>query len=228
MEAVLVGAPGSGGRTVGRALADRHGAQFVDLTGAPSGRFDELSGLRRAEEAAKRGSLSLIEAESASAVGEMLIDALPVATASLLIESGYIASLGSRLPRSNGHWTGSRGQSGWVSTKPAVNEATGDQQIPFTNNFPDFSQWSRGQVILPSATGTKKDFTEADRIFAEQKGWLKRNGEPNASASERYRMSKKLTWHHVEDGTTMMLVPTVIHGNTPHQGGASLLRGPGE
>ena len=51
MEAVLVGAPGSGGRTVGRALADRHGAQFVDLTGAPSGRFDALSGLRRAEEA---------------------------------------------------------------------------------------------------------------------------------------------------------------------------------
>ena len=51
MEAVLVGAPGSGGRTVGRALADRHGAKFVDLTGAPSGRADALSGLRRAGEA---------------------------------------------------------------------------------------------------------------------------------------------------------------------------------
>jgi 3-dehydroquinate synthetase len=51
MEAVLVGAPGSGGRTVGRALADRHGAQFVDLTGAPSGRVDALSGLRRAGKA---------------------------------------------------------------------------------------------------------------------------------------------------------------------------------
>jgi 3-dehydroquinate synthetase len=51
MEAVLVGAPGSGGRTVGRALADRHGARFVDLTGAPSGRFDALSGLQRAGDA---------------------------------------------------------------------------------------------------------------------------------------------------------------------------------
>lgn len=51
MEAVLIGAPGCGGRTVGRALAERHRAQFVDLTGAPAGRADALSGLLRAEEA---------------------------------------------------------------------------------------------------------------------------------------------------------------------------------
>ena len=51
MEAVLVGAPGSGCRTVGRALAERHDVQFVDLTGPPGERFDELGGLRRAEEA---------------------------------------------------------------------------------------------------------------------------------------------------------------------------------
>ena len=50
MEVVLVGAPGCGGRTVGRALAERNEAGFVDLTGAPAGRADALSGLRRAEE----------------------------------------------------------------------------------------------------------------------------------------------------------------------------------
>jgi 3-dehydroquinate synthetase len=50
MEAVLVGAPGSGSRTVGRALAERHGAAFVDLTGEPARRLDAMSGLRRAPE----------------------------------------------------------------------------------------------------------------------------------------------------------------------------------
>lgn len=50
METVLIGAPGCGARTVGRALAERHGARFVDLTGAPARRLDAISGLRAAEE----------------------------------------------------------------------------------------------------------------------------------------------------------------------------------
>ena len=36
MEIVLVGAPGSGARIVGRLLAERMGARFVDLTGEPA------------------------------------------------------------------------------------------------------------------------------------------------------------------------------------------------
>ena len=50
MEVVLVGAPGSGARGVGRALAERRGARFVDLTGDPGRRPDVVSGLRLAEE----------------------------------------------------------------------------------------------------------------------------------------------------------------------------------
>ena len=46
MEVVLVGAPGSGARTVGRALAERHQARFIDLTGDPERRADAVSGLR--------------------------------------------------------------------------------------------------------------------------------------------------------------------------------------
>ena len=60
MEAVLVGAPGSGSRTVGRALAERHQAQFVDLTGVPGERADTLSGLRRSEEADAGPNLSRV------------------------------------------------------------------------------------------------------------------------------------------------------------------------
>jgi 3-dehydroquinate synthase len=50
MEVVLVGAPGCGARTVGRALAERYQAHFVDLTGEPARRADAMSGLRRADE----------------------------------------------------------------------------------------------------------------------------------------------------------------------------------
>lgn len=46
MEIVLVGAPGSGTLPVGRALAERHGARLVDLTGPPERRADGISGLR--------------------------------------------------------------------------------------------------------------------------------------------------------------------------------------
>lgn len=49
METVLIGAPGCGARTVGRALAERHGARFVDLTGVPARHADTISGLRAAD-----------------------------------------------------------------------------------------------------------------------------------------------------------------------------------
>lgn len=48
MEIVLVGAPGSGTRSVGRALAERRGARLVDLTGDPARRPDMISGVRLA------------------------------------------------------------------------------------------------------------------------------------------------------------------------------------
>ena len=50
MEIVLVGAPGCGARIVGRALAERHGARFADLTGEPSRRADSVMGLLGADE----------------------------------------------------------------------------------------------------------------------------------------------------------------------------------
>lgn len=50
MEIVLIGAPGSGARSVGRALAEHRGARFVDLTGDPARRPDLVSGVRFAGE----------------------------------------------------------------------------------------------------------------------------------------------------------------------------------
>ena len=132
-----------------------------------------------------------------------------------------------RLPESDGHWLGDRGKSEWVSNKPEVNRHTGGEPVPFNNNYPDFSRWSQKDVQIPNMTGDNgPDFSAADQIFARDKGWLKKDGTPNASESFRYRKKNNLTWHHHEDGTTMQLVPRELHENIPHTGGASLVKNP--
>lgn len=60
MEIVLVGAPGSGARSVGRALAERHAARFVDLTGDPTRRPDAISGARLADTADRGATITSV------------------------------------------------------------------------------------------------------------------------------------------------------------------------
>jgi len=60
MELTLVGAPGSGTRSVGRALAERRGARFADLTGDPSRHPDAVAGVRLAEDPDQGPSLRRI------------------------------------------------------------------------------------------------------------------------------------------------------------------------
>ncbi|MBD2325999.1 HNH endonuclease [Alkalinema sp. FACHB-956] len=127
-----------------------------------------------------------------------------------------------RLPQTGGYWDDIPGESIWYSNKPDVNKLTQGSGVPFKKGFPDFSAWEKGKISLPNMTGKKADFREADKLFAEQQGWLFKNGTPNGAASARFRQQNQLTWHHVEDGQTMQLVPTALHGNTPHLGGASL------
>ncbi len=62
MDTVLVGAPGCGARGVGRSLAERHGARFVDLTGDAARRIDALSGLRASDPPRADGVLSTVVA----------------------------------------------------------------------------------------------------------------------------------------------------------------------
>ena len=45
-----------------------------------------------------------------------------------------------------------------------------------------------------------------------------------AAGFKKGKTPKGYTWHHVEDGKTMQLVPSNINRDTPHTGGAALLR----
>jgi hypothetical protein len=131
---------------------------------------------------------------------------------------------GQRIPSSAGRWTGEVGESGWVSELPEVSAITGGKPIPYKNGFPVFKEWAIGEVKLDKMKGNRTtDFDDADKLFAQQKGWFK-NGLPDAKRVEKMRATEDLTWHHVEDKVTMQLVPQILNNKIPHTGGAALVR----
>jgi hypothetical protein len=83
--------------------------------------------------------------------------------------------------------------------------------VPFKpNGFPDFSAYAEAEVEVEGLTGnTKKDSALANKAAGFE------------------RTPKGYTWHHVEDGVTMQLVPRGIHSSVGHTGGAAIIRNGG-
>ena len=76
--------------------------------------------------------------------------------------------------------------------------------------FPDFSPYSRARVQFDDLTGVyATDAAAANRA-------LNLSGTPSGHV-----------WHHVEDGSTMILIPQDIHNAVRHTGGAAVIRGGG-
>lgn len=123
-----------------------------------------------------------------------------------------------RLPKNNGKWIGEAGEGVWKSTKSAVNKITKGEGVPFKNGYPDFSKWSKGRMKFKDLDGTAKDFDKVYERVAKQKG-LK-----NKTQGKKYLKDNGLTPHHHQDGKTIELIPTALHKNVPHSGGASKLR----
>ena len=80
--------------------------------------------------------------------------------------------------------------------------------VVFNNEgFPDFSPYAKIKVKIDGLKGnTTTDFTAANKAVG-----LKET--PGG-----------YTWHHVEDGRTMILVPTDLHQAVRHTGGAALTK----
>jgi len=75
------------------------------------------------------------------------------------------------------------------------------------DGYPDFSPYAEAEVKIDGLKGTMPP----DDNLANQAVGLD-------ETPDGY------TWHHVEDGQTMQLVPSDIHNNFPHTGGASKLK----
>ncbi|MCD8193452.1 MAG: DUF6531 domain-containing protein [Tannerellaceae bacterium] len=133
--------------------------------------------------------------------------------------NGYIDPYGlSRLQRSDGHWTGKPGDSTWKSNKTDVNSITKNKGIEFKDGYPDFSPYSKGNYNFKDLDGTDKDFDKVYERVMKQKKLNSKN------AAKEWLKAKGLTPHHHQNGRTIQLIPTALHKNVPHEGGASKLR----
>ncbi len=122
-----------------------------------------------------------------------------------------------------GNWDGVPGNSRWYSDRPEVIAITGDKGILFAKGYARFEPWAKQKVFIEQKRDNDIDFPAANRALAKAKGWIKSDCTPNAAEAERYMKANGLTWHHVEDGKTMLAVPTILHEteSTPHIGGAA-------
>ncbi len=140
-----------------------------------------------------------------------------------------------RLPKSNGKWSGKVGNSSWIPDKDFVptNKKTnpnklswnqisqkfgGVDRIDYKNNKPDFSTLSKGKVEIegfgPKRYGKDGNFKKADKKLAKQRGCSERE-------VKKWRKKNIYTWHESDDCKTMYKVPNEFHGNIPHTGGIS-------
>ena len=138
------------------------------------------------------------------------------------------------VPRSNGEWTGTAGNSKWIPdddfipSNPKTNpdNLTWKQiknkyditDIPFNKGEPDFTKISKGKVtVLDFSSDRDANFDIADALLAEMKGC-----EPEDV--QKWRKVHKYTWHECNDCKTLLKVPTEVHGNIPHAGGISEIK----
>jgi hypothetical protein len=128
-----------------------------------------------------------------------------------------------RLPRANGTWSGTPGESRWFSQNEEVMKVTGIRGVEFKNGRPIFTPFSKGSIEFEPGElkGTDADFDRVYDYIARVKGL------PSRAAAQNYLRQAGLTPHHASL-TTIELVPTGLHANVPHVGSASDLRGGGQ
>ena len=131
-----------------------------------------------------------------------------------------------RMPN-GGEWNGTPGDSYWRPGTDkyyerklrVLNERRGlpaNHPIEFRNGFPNFEPYASGKVKIDMKgnclTSSNGDFGKANAAMKKI--------DPDFDWDE---VSKTHTWHHVEDGTTMLLIPKTVN-KIPHTGGASLIK----
>lgn len=127
---------------------------------------------------------------------------------------------------SSGFWgdENAKGNSPWFSDNEKVNRVTGYKPVQFRDGYPVFDGYAQETVFLTRMNGDPSDFVLADLELARRHGQFTADGTPSKAWAKSYRDMTGQTWHHHQDGRRMQLVPTDLHRNVPHAGGASLAR----
>ena len=144
----------------------------------------------------------------------------------------------------NVRFEGERGNSKCVpkdsnSKTAKILKENGVDGVEYKNGVPEFSPTSRGKVQIDHMNGgtgrmgakaRQSNFAQADTVMAnelnadpataKQIGITPKNGSTYTKADvSRYRQSNGFTWHELNDGKHMQLVPTEINAEFTHIGG---------
>lgn len=131
-------------------------------------------------------------------------------------------------------WAGKPGDSLWDPAEAGyhadkieeITSVTKGEPLRFEDGYPDFSPYAlqaraadgspvpaRVEIRMTGENGP--DFGAARQAMADKLGLPK------------FKEPAGYTWHHNPDGVTMELIPSELHNNIPHSGGATLARDPG-
>ena len=114
------------------------------------------------------------------------------------------------------------GESGWLSSDPAVQAVTKGEPIRFNDGRPDFTPWSKLAVNFQPGelTGNRT----ADWNATIKAPDASENPDVRAAGSgEIYMDQHDLTAHHATDAC-IQLIPSLLNAKVAHIGGAADIR----
>ncbi|MGF7046816.1 hypothetical protein J2T13_001318 [Paenibacillus sp. DS2015] len=97
--------------------------------------------------------------------------------------------------------------------------------ISYPNGFPDFSKYYHPNVKPVKIEYAQPKNYPKDYEAANTEAGLSKSSNP--SVPEKDKPPEGYTWHHYEDGKTMVLVEKDIHDEFKHMGGQSIVNGTG-
>ncbi|MFC9711519.1 HNH endonuclease [Paenibacillus sp. NPDC056933] len=97
--------------------------------------------------------------------------------------------------------------------------------ISYPNGFPDFSKYYHPNVKPVKIEYAQPKNYPKDYEAANKEAGLSKSSNP--SVPEKNKPPEGYTWHHYEDGKTMVLVEKDIHDEFKHMGGQSIVNGTG-
>jgi hypothetical protein len=126
---------------------------------------------------------------------------------------------GTKLPKKDGKWSNPNdpGNSDWIpdpktTRGKAVLKVTGGKPVKFKDGYPDFSPYAKKKVEIDMQGDHYYDFKKANK---------------EAGFGDTSHPPEGMTWHHHEDGVTMLLVPKDLNNQVSHTGGASIVKDSG-
>ena len=140
-------------------------------------------------------------------------------------------------PITNGEWKrpdGSEAQRGngrFVPTdkeRKKILKKYGTKYINYRNGKPDFSPYAAETVKIYNMEGGNeqsraRNFANANREFLKKEKAMEL-GLKTQTDVEQYMKSKGYTWHELDDGVTMQMVPSEINNSFSHSGGVSTMK----